>query len=199
MEMVIMKKIILIFLLFVFVLPATYTYAAGKDNPRDKNLVTEKVQNTNEKNINLEKLVNVKDKNVSPEKAQAKAIQAELKVLQNQISTNRTKLVNMKKEATNAYNKAVNKLKKLRKNKDNMTQEQLDLIVEAANSLQLDGKALEDTSGELNGMYSNLQSISTGTNYQLIKQTMNDIINLQIIRINNLQQAITDLNRIANL
>lgn len=168
-----MKKLFLIFLIINLILPATFTYAAVKENPRIKSTVTDKVQ-----------IAEVKQ---------------ELRILQTQISSNRAKLVKMKKDANNSFNKAKNKLQQLLKKKNNMTQKQIDLLNEAIMRLKIDSKALNDASENLNKMNLNLENAKKGTNYQLIKRYMNGVISLQNIRINNLKQAIIDMNRIAKM
>ena len=168
-----MKKIFLIFLIINLILPAAFAYAEVMENPRINSTQTDKVQIAKEKK--------------------------ELRILQSRISSNWEKLAKMKKDANNSFNKAKNKIQQLLKKKNNMTQKQIDLLNEAIMSLQIDSKALNDTSENLYNMNLNLENAKKGTNYELIKTSMNEVISWQKISINKLRQAIIDMNRIAKM
>jgi hypothetical protein len=168
-----MKKLFLVFLIINLILPATFTFAATKEGPRIRNIIIYKDQ-----------LAKVKQ---------------EIKVLQTQISSNRVKLVKLTKDANNSIDKAKKKLQQLLKKKNNMTQKQLDLLNDAGMRVNIDIKAINDTSENLNKMNLELESAKKGTDYELIKSYMNEIISLQNIKIENLQQAINDMNRISKM
>jgi RNA polymerase-binding transcription factor DksA len=168
-----MKKLFLVFLIINLILPATLAYAAVIENPLIKNTATDRVQITK--------------------------LKQEIKVLQTQITSNKAKLVKMTKDANNSIDKAKKKLQQLLKKKNNMTQKQLDLLNDAGMRVNIDIKAINDTSENLNKMNLELESAKKGTDYELIKSYMNEIISLQNIKIENLQQAINDMNRISKM
>lgn len=126
-----------------------------------------------------------------------KAKLAEITPLLEKIRANRTEILKLRADARVAYNNAKSNVKKLIQNKDNLTSDQIEALKASLNVLKQDKQALGDTIGDISSELPDLRAARQNRDTNEVKNSLNGIIAVQNTRITELNQIITDLNKVA--
>lgn len=126
-----------------------------------------------------------------------KARLAEIAPLLQQVRANRTEILRLKADARDAYTKAKTHIKELIKNKDNLTDDQIQSIKNSLNLIKQDKQALGDTLGDIAQELPSLRNARKDRNIDEAKNSLNSIIAVQNTRITELKKIIEDLITVA--
>ncbi|TGE33122.1 hypothetical protein [Desulfosporosinus sp. Sb-LF] len=124
---------------------------------------------------------------------------AEIAHLQEKVRTNRTEILSMKKDASDAYKEAKSHMKGLVKGKDNLTSVQIKSLKESLDIITQDKQSLAGTIGEIQKETYDLKTARMEKNYDEVINSLNSIIAVQNKRLEDLQRSISDLNKAATL
>ncbi len=169
-----MKKIVSIVLLSAILLIGNIAFVLGSTLYNDKSKITQAVSDY-------------------------KARHGELAHLRETVQNNRTEVLSLKANSSDAYHKAKSHLKELTKNKDNLSLAEIESLKEALNLIKQDRQSLADTIGEIQKATLGLRVAQREKNFEEVTKSLNSIITVQNTRIGDLQRTITDLNKAANL
>lgn len=137
--------------------------------------------------------------NISQAVADYKAKLVVIAPLQEKIRTNRAEILRLKKEASDAYNKAKSHIKELIKNKDNLTPAQIKSLKESLDIIIKDKQSLAATMGGIQKETLDLRTAKMEKNFDEVINSLNSIIAVQNARLEDLQRIISDLNKAATL
>lgn len=175
-----MKKIVSIILLSSVLLTGNVTFAQASPFSNVKSKISQPLSDREDKEDKKDKL-------------------AEMAPLQETIRSNRTKLLNQRATARDAYNKAKAHVKELIKDKDNLTPERIEAIKAAVEVLKQDQHVIAGTLGNIQKETLGLRTAKQGKNFDGFINSLSNISAVQNTRIGDLQKVIDDLNRIASL
>jgi len=174
-----MKKIISVLLLICMIFVSVPAFAARLNQNSGSAITTKTKQNSNNKELNDQKVA-----------------------LEQQMEQNKQKLNDLKNQCNKLINAARTRIKKILNQKNifkKLTKVQTDLLADAVKSLAQYKEELDNENTDMSSEMLNLKDARAQKNTQLIIDTLNKIIGLQLSRIDQLEKIIDGMNKIANM
>ncbi len=129
----------------------------------------------------------------------AKNWTSEVKPQAEEVRSNKAEIAHLKSESKIAYRAAKSKVKEFMKNKDSLTNEQIQALKQAISSLSNNKEQLDSTVGYVRAESLKLNAARKDRNLEAYKQALDEIIIVQNARMNVLKAVIDNMNKIAEM